>query len=90
MWGVAGVCGVTEPGPKTNALRILIIFGGGRYWTLVQGIAEKFQKIQNTVKPLNTADLGTGSGEKAAVFRKQRYWESQYNLGGVTTPNNTK
>ena len=27
-----------------------------------------------TVKPLNTADLGTG--EKAAVFRKRRYWES--------------
>ena len=30
-----------------------------------------------TVKPLNTADLGTG--EKAAVFRKRRYWES-YNI----------
>ena len=28
----------------------------------------------HTVKPPNTADLG--SGEKAAVFRKQRYWES--------------
>ena len=28
----------------------------------------------STVKPLNTADLGTG--EKAAVFRKRRYWES--------------
>ena len=27
-----------------------------------------------TVKPLNTADLGTG--KKAAVFRKRRYWES--------------
>ena len=27
-----------------------------------------------TVKPPNTADLGTG--EKAAVFRKRRYWES--------------
>ena len=30
--------------------------------------------VSNTVKPLNTADLGTG--EKAAVFGKQRYWES--------------
>ena len=27
-----------------------------------------------TVKPLNTADLGTG--KRAAVFRKRRYWES--------------
>ena len=27
-----------------------------------------------TVKPLNTADLGTG--KKAAVFRKRQYWES--------------
>ena len=27
-----------------------------------------------TVKPLNTADLGTG--QKAEVFRKRRYWES--------------
>ena len=33
-------------------------------------------KLQNiyTVKPPNTADLWTG--EKAAVFRKWRYWES--------------
>ena len=31
-------------------------------------------KFPNTVKPLNTADLGTG--EKAAVFRKRGYWES--------------
>ena len=30
--------------------------------------------VLDTVKPLNTADLGTG--EKAAVFRKRRYWES--------------
>ena len=22
-----------EPGPKTNGLRILILFGGGRYWS---------------------------------------------------------
>ena len=28
----------------------------------------------HTVKPPNTADLGTG--EKAAVFRNLRYWES--------------
>ena len=28
----------------------------------------------STVKPLNTADLGTG--KKAAVFRKRQYWES--------------
>ena len=28
----------------------------------------------HTVKPPNTADLGTG--EKAAVFRKRQYWES--------------
>ena len=27
-----------------------------------------------TVKPPNTADLGTGA--KAAVFRKRQYWES--------------
>ena len=27
----------------------------------------------STVKPLNTADLGTG--KKAAVFRKRRYWD---------------
>ena len=32
------------------------------------------EAVKNTVKPLNTADLGTG--EKAAVFRKRRYWES--------------
>ena len=30
--------------------------------------------VISTVKPLNTAELGTG--KKAAVFRKQRYWES--------------
>ena len=37
---------------------------------------EKLLKGQNvfTVKPLNTAVLGTG--EKPAVFRKRRYWES--------------
>ena len=29
-----------------------------------------------TVKPLNTANLGTG--EKVASFRKRRYWESYY------------
>ena len=27
---VSIVCGVIEPGPKTKALRILILFGGGR------------------------------------------------------------
>ena len=26
---VSVVCGVIEPGPKTKALRILILFGGG-------------------------------------------------------------
>ena len=30
--------------------------------------------VNTTVKPLNTAVLGTG--EKPAVFRKRRYWES--------------
>ena len=30
------------------------------------------------VKPPNTANLGTG--KKTAVFRKQWYWESYYNL----------
>ena len=30
--------------------------------------------LLSAVKPPNTADLGTG--EKAAVFRKRRYWES--------------
>ena len=30
---VSVVCGVTEPGPKTKALRILIFFGGGRCWS---------------------------------------------------------
>ena len=29
---VSVVCGVIEPGPKTKALRILILFGGGRCW----------------------------------------------------------
>ena len=31
-------------------------------------------KKVHTVKPPNTADLG--SGEKAAIFQKRRYWES--------------
>ena len=30
MWCL--VCCVIEPGPKTKALRILILFGGGRCW----------------------------------------------------------
>ena len=34
----------------------------------------KCQITPDTVKPLNTADLGTD--EKAAVFRKRWYWES--------------
>ena len=30
---VSVVCGVIEPGPKTKALRIVILFGGGRCWS---------------------------------------------------------
>ena len=51
----------------------------GKAFSLVQDPeteAWKFslQVYHHTVKPPNTADLGTG--EKDAVLRKRRYWES--------------
>ena len=50
------------------------------WWNLLPA-TQPFYNIRrgnrHTVKPLNTADLGTG--KKAAVFRKRRYWES-YNI----------
>ena len=34
MCVVCGVCeSVIEPGPKTKGVGILILFGGGRYWS---------------------------------------------------------
>ena len=55
----------------------------GKAFSLVQDPeteAWKFslQVYHHTVKPPNTADLGTG--EKAAVLRKRRYWESYLTL----------
>ena len=48
--------------------------GRGSVLSIIYSTFQLISYNHSTVKPLNTADLETG--EKAAVFRKRRYWES--------------